>query len=187
MRLIPWSITVLGTIWTVGNGLLIVVATAIFTWAPPHGELVTRAAAGAIFGTALAKWSAIVSALLIPLLIALGWLAGTALREKRKNTALIWLLVMASVWGTHAVNQESVTQVNQLAAEIRTEQAKPAGTSTSLHDLEVRFAGLHAASTRWHTVETILALGLLIGGSVALLRQPRTKPLATPSPAPSAT
>jgi hypothetical protein len=186
MRLIPWSITVLGAIWTAGNSLLVVVAVAIFAWAPPHGDLVTRAAAGAIFGTALARWSAIVSFLLIPLLIALGWLAGTALREQRKNAALIWLLVMSCSWGTHAVNQDSVTQVNQLAAEIRTEQAKPAGTSTTLHDLEVHFADLHAASTRWHAVETLVALGLLIGGSVILLRQPRPQPLTAPSPALSA-
>ncbi len=186
MRLISWSITVLGAIWTTGNSILVVVAMAIFAWAPPHGELVTRAAAGAIFGTALAKWSAIVSVLLIPLLLALGWLAGTALREKRKNAALIWLLVMASAWGTHAVNQDSVTQANQRAAEIRGEQAKPAGTSTTLHDLEVRFAELHVASTRWHIVETLVALGLLSGGSVVLLRQPRVQPRATPSPAPAA-
>lgn len=181
MRLIPWLFTVIGAIWSTGNALLVVIAILAFRWQRANPEVISREGTGAILGVGLGVWSAAVSLLLIPLLVAIGWRCGTAWRARKPVAAALWLVLLAGAWGVHAVNRQTTDEANQVAAGIRELRAKPADQQGPLPALEQRFAALHHGSERWHGIETLLALGLLVGGSVALLRrhaQDRASPAA---------
>lgn len=180
MRLIPWLFTVIGAIWTTGNGLLVIVAILAFRWQKANPEAVSREATGALFGVGLGVWSAAVSLLLIPLLVAVGWRCGAAWRSRKPVIAALWLTLLVGAWGVHAVNRQTTDEANQVAAGIRELRAKPADQQGPLPVLEERFAALHHRSERWHGIETLLAFGLLVGGSAALLRR-RTEDRASPA------
>lgn len=205
MRLIPWLLTLTGAIWTTGNAMIIVVAMAAFTWQRDHPLALSRDGLGGALGAAMGLWSTAVGLLLLVAMVSLGWLAGTAWRTAQRGRAALLVLAMAGLWGVHSVNHRTVVETNQVTAGIRelrgaavTQQAEQktdqqmdqktevAPTSQPLHALEQRFAVLHRMSERWHTIETVLALVLLISASTVLLRRPResTAPpstTATPS------
>jgi hypothetical protein len=188
MRVIGWMLTLAGAIWATGNLALLLVAGAAFHWAPPHHDLITRAGAGAVFGTALEAWSNAVTIPLTLALVALGWITGSTWRNGRKPLTGMWLGLMVGIWAIHAVNHDIVVEANQLAAEMRGEATpqpsatgstpppQDAAAETAKSAREARFAALHVAATRWHSVETLIALGLLVGGSVLVLRRPGARP-----------
>jgi hypothetical protein len=180
VRLIPWLFTVIGAIWSTGNILLALIAFLAFSWQKAHPEVITREGTGAIFGIGLGVWASAVSLLLVPLLVAVGWRCGKAWRGRRPVVAALWLALLAGAWGVHAVNRQTTDEANQLAAGIRELRAKPADQQGPLPALEERFAKLHHASEAWHGGETLIALGLLIGGSWELLRR-RAEDRASPA------
>ena len=180
MRVIGWLLTLAGAIWSTGNIMLLLIAPAAFKWAPPHADLISRAGAGAVFGSALETWSTAVVLPLVLAMVALGWLTGTAWRNGRKPLTGLWLALMCGVWGVHSVNRSIVIEANQVATVVRElkthDLANDKAAETELAARELRFGELHIAATRWHTVETLIALGLLVGGSVLVLRRPGARP-----------
>lgn len=180
MRLIPWLFTVVGAIWATGNALLVLVAILAFRWQRANPEVISREGTGAIFGVGLGVWTSAVSLLLIPLLVAIGWRCGQAWRGRRPVLAALWLGLLISTWGVHSVNRQTTDEANQLAAGIRELRARPADQQDPLPALEERFAKLHHSSEAWHGGETLIALGLLVGGSWELLRR-RAEDRASPA------
>ena len=179
MRVNALIITLVGTIWTTGNALLATVAVMAFRWQREHQEVVSRDGVGAIFGVGLVAWSGIISFLLLPLLVALGLRCGHAWRTRRRVAAALWLTLMVSTWGLHTVNHQTTLEANQQAAAIRDLRTRPAAEQQTLQQSEQRFAALHHASERWHGLETVLALGLALGGCALLLRR-ESPTLASP-------
>ena len=178
MPVIPWLLTVIGAMWTTGNVLLVIVAGLAFGWVKEHPTLITREGAGGIFGAALGVWSTVVCALVVVAAVALGVLAVRAWRRGARLLAVVWLACLLAGGGVHTVNHLIIAEANTLAAGIRDLRAADSGPDSRraddrLHGMEVRFAALHHASEAWHGIETLLALALLAGGSVALLRRPK--------------
>jgi hypothetical protein len=163
---------------------LATVAIMAFRWQRDHVDVVSREGVGAIFGLGLVTWSGIVNVLLLPLLVAIGLRCGKAWRHRQHVGAALWLSLMVGTWSIHSVNHQTTLQANQQAATIRELRARPSTEQPTLPTLEQRFAVLHHASERWHGLETILALGLAIGGCVLLLRRESptvTSPVADPA------
>ena len=179
MRVNALIITLAGTIWATGNTLLATLAIMAFRWQREHQEVISREGVGAIFGVGLVTWSGIVSFLLLPLLVAVGLRCGHAWRTRRRVAAVLWLTLMVSIWGIHAVNHQTTLEANQQAAAIRDLRTRPATEQQVLPQAEQRFAALHHASERWHGLETVLALGLALGGCALLLRR-ESPTLASP-------
>ncbi len=192
MRIIPWALTVAGTVWTTGNAAVAAAAIAAFHWQRAHAAEISREGLGGALGAGFGLWSGLVQLPLLVIMVSLGWLAGSAWRLGRHARAAWLVAAMVILWGVHSVNHQTVAEVNQLTAslrEIRTSEA--ANAADQRRDLEQRFAIQHQASERWHGIETLLALTVLISGSLALLRRPTLASAApsraTPSaPAPSA-
>lgn len=175
MRVISWFVTVIGAMWTTGNCVLLMAAFAMFSWthANAEGGLITRAAAGAAFGTILERWSMV---LILPMLIttcALGWCGILAWRAKRRGRAIAFALAVSLVVITHMTCQQVGTTVNEMSAKIRFLRLQPGADPQELATKEQRFAEFHGASMMLFSFETLVALGLLVGGSIAVLRQPR--------------
>lgn len=179
MRVIPWILTVVGAMWTTGNLALLIVATALFSWAPPQRELLSRAAAGAAFGTVLERWSAVTTLLMLITICALGWCAILAWRREWRGRAIALAAAITLVVIVHSTCQQTISTVNHMGAGIRDLRANPDTDPKVLASLEQRFAKFHSASEIWYGLETVLGLGLLIAGSIAVLRQPRP---AVPAP-----
>ncbi len=180
MRVIPWILTVIGAMWTTGNGVLLLVAPALFYWTSADHVLMTRAAAGAAFGTILARWSAVLTLPMLIAVCALGWCGILAWRSKRRGRAIAFALAVALVVIVHSTCQQTVTTVNQMSAGLRELRANPDTDPQVLASLEERFAKFHSASEVEFALETLIALGLLVGGSVAVLRQPRAASVPLP-------
>lgn len=166
----PWSllIALAATIWVTGNVVLgAVVAPAAFSVAPPRGTLITREAAGAIFGTVLERWSNMpVTVLLTVVLFSLGMLVGRAWGERRRLVASLLLGVLCLTWACHHLARQTLVEVAALAEERRqTPERSPAS--------EVIFAERHHASERWVGAETLAALLLAVGGVVGVVRMGR--------------
>ena len=184
MRVNALIIAAAGMIWTTGNILLAAVAILAFRWQREHLEVVSREGVGAIFGIGLAAWSGFISFLLLPLLVALGLRCGRAWRSRRRVAAVLWLTLMVTTWGIHAVNHRTTLEANQQATAIRELRARPVSEQQALPESERRFAALHHASERWHGLETVLALGLALGGCTLLLRR-ESPGLASPAAEPA--
>ena len=184
MRVNALIITLAGTIWATGNTLLATVAILAFRWQREHVDVVSREGVGAIFGVGLVAWSGIIGVLLLPLLVALGLRCGQAWRSRRWVRAALWLTLMATTWGLHAVNHRTTLEANQQAAAIRELRTRPASEQQALPESERRFAALHHASERWHGLETVLALGIALGGCVLLLRR-ESPAMASPAAEPT--
>jgi hypothetical protein len=169
--MIPWLLTIAGAVWTTGNSVLLLTAFSAFHWA--NRDLLSRDAAGAVFGTTLERWSSLVAIPLIVVLFSLGWLAGGAWKARRIGWATTWAMALGLLWAVHALNHQTTVQANQVHAGIVELKAKPQTDQGPLPALEQRFAALHHASERWHGVETLLALGVTVGAATVLLRRLR--------------
>ena len=175
MRVISWFVTVIGAMWTTGNCVLLMAAFSIFSWthADAEGGLITRAAAGAAFGTILERWAAVLTLPMLLTACALGWCGILAWRSKRRGRAIAFAIAVSLVVITHTTCQQIVTTVNHMSAGVRELKLKPDTDPNVLASLEERFAKLHGTSEIVFSIETLVALGLLVGGSIAVLRQPR--------------
>lgn len=188
MRVIPWLLTVVGTIWATGNLALLIVATALFSWAPPKGDLLSRAAAGAAFGTVLERWSAVTTLLMLITMCAVGWCGIIAWRREWRGRAIALAAAVTLTVIIHTTCQQTIVTVNHMGVGIRELRAKPDTDPKVLASLEERFAKFHSASEVWFSLETLIGLSLLLGGSIALFRQTQTSaqapaPASTPSKA----
>ena len=166
----PWYLLISfsATIWVTGNVVLgAVVAPAAFSVAPPRGTLISREAAGAIFGAVLERWTNLpVTVLLTVILFSLGMLIGQAWSEGRKLIAGLLLGTLCLTWASHSLARQTLTEVAALAEERRqVSERTPAS--------EVHFAERHHASERWVGAETLVALLLAVGGVVGVVRQRR--------------
>lgn len=197
MRVIPWALTVSGAVWTTGNAVVAAAAIAAFQWQRSNPGAISREGLGGAVGAGFGLWSSLVTVPLFVAMVSLGWLAGTAWRTGKRVRAAWIIAAMAILWGVHSVNHQTVVEANQLAAGIRelraaavvatstTESsaggATPVGAATPLANLEQRFAVQHQASERWHGIETLLSLALLVGGSIVLLRRTASSSAVTTS------
>ena len=179
MRVIPWVLTVSGAVWTTGNLAVAAAAVAAFHWQRSNPEAISREGLGGAIGAGFGLWSSLVAVPLFAAMVSLGWLAGTSWRLGKRARAVYVVAAMVLLWGVHSVNHQTVVEANQLAAgirELRTNRAAgaadAAATEAPLANLEQRFAVMHQASERWHGIETLLSLALLISGSVLILRRP---------------
>ncbi len=181
MRVIPWLLTLIGALWAGGSGVLLMSATALFSWAPPRGELLTRAAAGAAFGTMLERWSAVTTLLMLLTMCALGWCGIVAWRRELRGRAIAFAAAVTLIVVIHSTAQQMVTLVNHMGTDLRNQHATPDADPKRLAKMEENFAKFHSAAETWFALETLFALGLLVGGSVAVLRQarPQTRPTTT--------
>jgi hypothetical protein len=190
VRIIPWALTVAGTVWTTGNAAVAAAAIAAFQWQRANAAEISREGLGGALGAGFGLWSGLVQLPLLVIMVSLGWLAGSAWRLGQRARAAWLVAAMAILWGVHSVNHQTVAEANQAAADIRALRTSEAGNAAvRRNELEQRFAVLHQASERWHGIETVLALTVLISGSVALLRRPTLtspSPSAAPSAAPAA-
>jgi len=155
------------TAWVAGTTLLAVAAPIAFSFAPPRGDLLTREAAGAVFGALLVTWSRIIDVSLWPL--CLGALAALAyaLRGQRVALALCLVGLVACATG-HALARHSTVTTVAMA------EARRAG-----HGDEVAFAHAHTRNRTLISLEALIALGLVSGAGVALARRPFAGPAAT--------
>ena len=162
----------LSVAWVASGVAIVAAAQAIFSQAPPRAELITRDAAGAIFGRLLLGWSAVaaVAAVVIPMLAA--WLVERDRRERRPRWPG-WLLLASALalpachgWAWQAAHAGSA-----LAAEIRTTAAGKANT-VDLPALKAELAVLHARSRRLGSAAWIAAAALAVLSGLALLRRP---------------
>ena len=174
MKALALLLAIPATIWCTGNLVLaLVVAPAAFQAAPPRGDLISREAAGAIFGVVLERWTDLpVAVLLTPILFALGMLVGRAWSARKWFLAGVLLLGLGLTWGAHSVARQTITEVAALA-ETRRQQTERTPESEAI------FAVRHRASERWVVIETVAALLLAVGGTVAALR---ARPASAPVP-----
>ncbi len=162
----------LAVAWVASGAALVAAAQAIFSQAPPGTNLITRDAAGAIFGRLLLGWSAVaaVAAIVIPILAA--WLTELDRRERRRRWPG-WLLLAAALalpachgWAWQAAHAGSA-----LAAEIRTSTGSKT-SNVDLPALKAEFAVLHARSRRLGAAAWLAAAVLAGLAGAALLRRP---------------
>ena len=173
MRVIPWVLTVTGAVWTTGNIAVAAAAMAAFHWQRSNPEVISREGLGGALGAGFGLWSSLVAVPLFAAMVSLGWLAGNSWRTAKRARAAYLVAAMVLLWGVHSVNHQTVVEANQLAAGIRELRTRSApDMQAPLSNLEQRFAVQHQASERWHGIETLLSLALLIGGSVLILRRP---------------
>ena len=181
MRVIPWILTVTGAVWTTGNTAVAAAAVAAFHWQRSNPTAISREGLGGALGAGFGLWSSLVAIPLFAAMVSLGWLAGSAWRTAKRARAAYLVAAMVLLWGVHSVNHQTVVEANQLASGIRELRATGATSADApLTNLEQRFAVQHQASERWHGIETLMSLALLIGGSVLLLRRPAA-PSALPT------
>ncbi len=155
------------TAWVAGTVLLAVAAPMVFSFAPPKGELLSREAAGTVFGALLMTWSQIIDVSLWPL--CLGALATLAYALRGQRLALIvCMMALAACTTAHALARHSTVSTVAMAAQLRVGQGD-----------EVAFAKAHARNRTLVTLEALIALGLVVGAGMALAR----RPFAAPEPA----
>lgn len=180
MRIIPWALSISGAVWTTGNTVVAAAAIAAFHWQRANPTEITREGLGGALGAGFGLWSGLVQLPLLAIMISLGWVAGSAWRIKQRARAAWLIAAMVVLWGVHSVSHQTISEANQLAGgirELRQNDATQAGTQAATQaaslraDLEQRFAVQHRASERWHGIETLLALLVMIGGSAVLLRR----------------
>ena len=183
MRIIPWALSIAGAVWTTGNTVVAAAAIAAFHWQRANPTEITREGLGGALGAGFGLWSGLVQLPLLVIMVSLGWLAGSAWRLKQRSRAAWLVAAMVVLWGVHSVSHQTIAEANQLAAGVRELRINGADNAAGLRaDLEQRFAVQHQASERWHGIETLLALAVMISGSVVLLRRTFVS-----SPVPSAT
>ena len=166
MRALFLVVLVLALVWVVVAATLGgVVAPAVFSFAPPRGELIGRDAAGALFGAALMRWLAL-SDLLLPVLL-LAVLAGCfgLWRQGWKLFAGAILAVAAVHAGCHTIGSMVSREADVVATAAR-QAHTPAGD-------DPRFASLHRWSTLLFSVEAGAALVLVLAAGGVVLRPPR--------------
>ncbi len=158
--------------WVASGAALVAAAQAIFSQAPPRAELITRDAAGAIFGRLLLGWSAVMAAVALAIPVLAAWLGELDRREGRRRWPG-WLLLAAALalpachgWAWQAAHAGSA-----LAGEIRSAGAGKA-VSVDLPALKGEFAVLHARSMRLGSAAWIAAAVLAGLAGAALLRRP---------------
>ena len=166
MRFLFLFVLVLALSWVVAamtlGGL---VAPAVFSLAPPRGELITRETAGAVFGVALMRWLT-VGDVMLPVLLLAVLAAGYGLwRQGWKLVAGAILAVAAVHAGSHTIGAMVSREADAVATA-----ARQAGTAAGD---DPRFASLHRWSTLLFSVETGAALALVLAAGGVILRPPR--------------
>ncbi len=172
MRIIPWALSIAGAVWTTGNAVVAAAAIAAFHWQRANPTEITRDGLGGALGAGFGLWSGLVQLPLLVIMISLGWLAGSAWRINQRARAAWLVAAMMVLWGVHSVSHQTIAEANQLATGIRELHTNEAANAASLRvDLEQRFTVQHQASERWHGIETLLAMVVMISGSTVLLRR----------------
>ena len=168
MRPLFLVVLVISLIWvTVAATLGAIVAPAIFSYAPPRGDMFSRDAAGAAFGAALMRWLSASDILLPALLLAV--LGGCFLlwRQNRKWLAGGILVVAAVMAASQTIGGIVTREANTVA-----DAARSAGTPVGN---DPRFANLHRWSSQLFSVEAGAALVLTLIAGVMVLRPPQPK------------
>lgn len=166
MRALTVIILVLATTWCAGNVILgAVAAKGVFLHAPPHADVISREAAGAIFGKVLERWSFAVDVGFLPLIgVLILLLAGALLNLKRLGLMVLCLAALGGIAGVHLWSRAILQEA--LATAPPTDPKAPYS-----EEQRETFNTLHKRSTSVFSAEAGLLLVLIIGCGIALGRQ----------------
>lgn len=165
MRIMLVVLLVLSVIWLAGNLVLgAVAASSVFSFAPPKGDVVSRAVAGAIFGEVLARWTTVIDVSLqiaVPGLLLV--LTGAAISLRRHAAAVLCVLAVTGLLGVHTWSRSVLGQAR--AAAPPTDAAK-----TYSPEQQETFVALHRSSERLFLAESFLLLLVVVGVGIALAK-----------------
>lgn len=170
MRILLVVLLVLAAVWCAGNLILgAIAASGVFSFAPPKGDVISRAVAGAIFGEVLTRWTTVVDVSLqiaVPGLLLV--LTGAALSLRRHLAAVLCVLAVAGLLGLHTWSRSVLHEARASAPP--TDIAKPYNA-----EQQETFVALHRSSERLFIAESILLLLVVAGAGFALGKRDRVE------------
>ena len=170
MRILLVFLLALTACWCAGNLVLgAVAASGVFSFAPPKGDVVSRAVAGALFGEVLARWAAVVAVsfqIAVPGLLLM--LTGAAISLRRHVAAGICVTAVVGLILIHTWSGSVLTQDRAVAPP--TDPAKPYSS-----EQQEAFVVLHRSSERLFIVESFLLLLVVVGAGIALAKRDRVE------------
>ena len=170
MRIMLVVLLALSVIWLAGNLVLgAVTASGVFSFAPPKGDVISRAVAGAIFGEVLTRWTTVVDVSLqiaVPGLLLV--LTGAAISLRRRGAAVLCVLAVCGLLGAHTWSRSVLGQARAAA---------PPSDATKTYSTEQQeaFVALHHSSERLFSAESFLLLLIVVGAGIALAKHDRVE------------
>lgn len=151
--------------WLAGNLVMGgMVAPAVFSLAPPRGDVLNRALAGQIVGLALERWSFLALLLWTAVLACVLRLTVVLLAQRRRGLVLVLVAGALALLALRPLGHVAVVEGGQLAAELRRDA--PPDTDPR----RAQFRALHGRSMALGLVETLVVAALAVLAATALCR-----------------
>jgi cytosine/uracil/thiamine/allantoin permease len=168
MRIILVVTLVLACTWLAINVALgALIAPALFSHAPPHADLLSRAIAGELFGDVLKRWIAFSNSSVLWLtVLPLAVLSGYALRDRNRLACGACMAAGAALIIIHLYSYQVVAE----AWDVRP-PAREADQAAYSDEKRAAFNALHARSFSLFLAETGVLFAIVLGASAVLARR----------------